>query len=169
MPAYFKHAPDIGLTIADLVAPCFVFAIGLTATDAWRRRLARAGRQKTFEHVLERGMALIGIGVLFSQGESHYGYTHEIGQWGTLQAIGTAVLLSAPTLLLKSWHRLGAALALVGFYHYLVQAFWLKTVVASSRAGIQGSLSWTALLMLSTVFADLYRDRQDNQTSMRSY
>jgi predicted acyltransferase len=160
VPAWFKHAPDVGLTIADLVAPCFVFAIGLTAAPALRRRLQREGRQKTFEHVLKRSMALVGIGALFSQGESNYGFAHETGQWGTLQAIGTAVALSAPTLFLKKWPRLALALALLGLYQYLVETMWLQTVVASSHAGIQGSLSWAALMMLATVYADLYRDRR---------
>lgn len=158
VPAWFKHAPDIGLTIADLVAPCFVFAIGLTAADALRRRLQRDGTLRTFEQVVKRSMALVGIGALFSQGESNYGYAHEIGHWGTLQAIGTAMLLSAPTLLLGTWTRLAVSLGLVALYQYLVQTLWLQTVVASSHAGIQGSLSWAALLMLATVFADLYRD-----------
>ncbi len=160
VPAWFKHAPDVGLTIADLVAPCFVFAIGLTAAPALQRRLQRDGGQKTFEHVLKRSMALVGIGALFSQGESNYGYAHEIGQWGTLQAIGTAVALSAPTLFLKTWQRLAVALALLALYQYLVETLWLQTVVASSHAGIQGSLSWAALMMLATVYADLYREQR---------
>jgi len=30
VPAWLKHAPDIGYTVIDLIAPLFVFAIGLT-------------------------------------------------------------------------------------------------------------------------------------------
>ena len=30
IPARLNHAPDIGYTIIDLVAPLFVFAIGIT-------------------------------------------------------------------------------------------------------------------------------------------
>jgi len=160
VPAWFKHAPDVGLTIADLVAPCFIFAIGLPATPTLQRRLQREGRQKTFEHVVKRSMALVGIGALFSQGETTRGYAHEIGQWGTLQAIGCAIALSAPTLVLRTWHRFAVALALLALYQHLVDSLWLQTVVASSHAGIQGSLSWAALLMLATVFADLYHRGQ---------
>jgi predicted acyltransferase len=27
VPAFLKHAPEIGLTVTDLVAPAFIFAI----------------------------------------------------------------------------------------------------------------------------------------------
>ena len=30
VPAWLRHAPDIGLTVIDLIAPFFIFAIGIT-------------------------------------------------------------------------------------------------------------------------------------------
>ena len=42
VPGWLKHAPDIGLTVADLVAPAFIFAIGLTYGMSFGRRAARA-------------------------------------------------------------------------------------------------------------------------------
>jgi len=38
IPAWLKHAPDVGYTIIDLVAPLFIFAIGLTYGMSFRRR-----------------------------------------------------------------------------------------------------------------------------------
>ena len=47
VPAWLKHAPDIGYTVIDLIAPLFVFAIGLTfghLVPAARRRVPACGR-----------------------------------------------------------------------------------------------------------------------------
>ena len=35
IPAWLKHAPDVGLTVIDLIAPFFIFAIGLTFGLFW--------------------------------------------------------------------------------------------------------------------------------------
>ncbi len=153
-PAWIKHAPDIGITIADVVAPSFIFAIGLTYAASVRRRLAKQGVQRTLEHVVKRALALLGLGLLFTIGEQSWGFNH--GQpWGTLQAIGVAIALSLPALWLRPALRLLAALLLLGGYQLMLGRGWLEVVLAASHAGIQGSLSWTALLILATVLADL--------------
>ena len=43
IPGWLKHAPDIGLTVIDLIAPFFIFAIGLTYGASYRAQ-GRAGR-----------------------------------------------------------------------------------------------------------------------------
>ncbi|MBE3065438.1 MAG: DUF1624 domain-containing protein [Spirochaetes bacterium] len=43
VPAGLKHAPDVGLTPIDLIAPFFIFAIGLTYGPSYRGRLSRDG------------------------------------------------------------------------------------------------------------------------------
>lgn len=154
VPAWLKHAPDVGITIVDFIAPFFVFAIGLTFGHSVRRRLQRDGALRTGEHVIKRALALVGIGMLFSLGEQGYGFSH--GQlWGTLQAIGVAIVLALPTLWLAPLARLGVAIAMLAGYQTMLAHDWLEVVLAASHAGIQGSLSWAALLMLATVFADL--------------
>ena len=44
VPAWLKHAPDAGYTVIDLIAPMFVFAIGLTFGLSFRRAQRRRGR-----------------------------------------------------------------------------------------------------------------------------
>lgn len=154
VPAWAKHAPDIGITIVDFIAPAFIFAIGLTYAASVRRRLGAQGVQRTLEHVVKRALALIGLGLLFTMGEQSWGFNH--GQpWGTLQAIGVAIALSLPALWLAPWPRLAVAVALLAGYQLMLGHGWLEAVLAASHAGIQGSLSWTALLLIATVFADL--------------
>lgn len=155
VPWWLKHKVDVGLTVVDLIAPFFIFAVALTFGESVRRRRLREGWQKTIEHVVKRAMALVGIGALFSLGETSYGFNPHGIQWGTLQAIGVATLLTFPTLFLPTAARLGFALLLLAGYQVAVDRWWLEAVLASSHAGLQGSLSWGALLMLGTVYADL--------------
>lgn len=66
VPAWLKHASDIGYTIIDLVAPLFVFAIGLTYGMSFRRRLISQGGWRTYNHFFSRNLALIGLGFLIT-------------------------------------------------------------------------------------------------------
>lgn len=47
-PVWLQHAPDIGLTFPDLVAPLFIFAIGLTFGMSFHRRLEHEGAINTY-------------------------------------------------------------------------------------------------------------------------
>ena len=46
VPEFLKHAPDIGLTVADLVAPAFVFVIGLNIGPSFSRRIIAARKRQ---------------------------------------------------------------------------------------------------------------------------
>lgn len=155
VPAWLKHAPDIGFTIIDLIAPMFMFAIGLSYPASFRRRWEREGRRATLEHFIRRGLALIGLGSLFSVGEWLAGFNPSGILWGVLQAIGAAILLCLPWLWTSRWTRLLSALVLMFTYQWFVDTAWLEDVLRSPHAGIQGALSWTAILLLATAFADL--------------
>ena len=76
--------------------------------------------------------------------------------WGVLQAIGAAGLLALPLMRRKWPWRLGVALLLLAGYQVLLDRLWLERVVHSSHGGLMGTLSWAAMLLLSTVFADLF-------------
>jgi predicted acyltransferase len=154
VPGWLKHAPDVGLTVIDFIAPAFIFAIGLTFPGSLRRRLGRDGGRRTVEHTVVRALALIGLGTLFSIGEWRFGLGGGGMPWGTLQSIGAAIILALPTLFLPPPARLALAVAGLAAYQWLLDSFWLAEVVAASNAGLQGSLSWGLLLAIATVFAD---------------
>ena len=94
VPAWLKHAPDAGFTIIDLVAPMFVFAIGLTYVPSAKRRLAREGAWKMTQHFVTRFFAILGIGALLSAGEIALEVDGQTINWGVLQAIGVAGLVT---------------------------------------------------------------------------
>lgn len=160
VPAWLKHAPDVGLTVIDFVAPFFIFAIGLTMPGALRRRFAQDSRQKAVEALLRRNFALIGIGALFSLGETSYGFNPKGIQWGTLQAIGAASLVSAPLMLwLKPLPRVFVAVAMLTGYQLALDPLWLEQVLASPQAGLPGVLSWASLLLLASSVGEVLERR----------
>jgi fucose 4-O-acetylase-like acetyltransferase len=160
VPEWLKHAPDVGITVIDFIAPSFIFAIGLTFPGSVRRRLGRDGGRRTVEHTVVRALALIGLGMLVSIGQWRFGLGGGGIPWGTLQSIGAAIILALPALFLPATARLALALAGLAGYQWLLDSFWLEEVVAASNAGLQGSLAWGLLLVIATVFADWYAQKK---------
>jgi len=156
VPAALKHAPDIGYTIVDLIAPLFVFAIGLTYGLSFRRRAARDGYWLTYQHFVTRYLALIGLGFLLTLGGDLTGLYESSINWGLLQALGAAGLLTLLVIRLPAGWRAAAGLGMLAVYQLLLDRFWLDAVVAAPHNGPWGALSWGALLILATVMADLY-------------
>jgi len=159
LPAWLKHSEDIGLTFPDIGTPSFVFAIGLTYGLSFRRRCEHYGLPATIGHFVRRYLAFIGIGAIISAGQSLLGLNPVDFDWGVLQAIGCAGLLTLAVILLPTWARLTIGLGLLASYQLLLNAFWLQMVLRSQHGGLPGTLSWAAILILATVFADLYHNQ----------
>jgi predicted acyltransferase len=158
VPAWLHHAPDVGYTPSDLVAPLFLFAIGLTYGPSFRRRRRRDGARAAAEHMVVRYLALIGLGLLMTNVEGFtIGNTGHTG-WGVLQAIGAAGLLTLPLLSLSPWIRLTGALGLLGLYQGLLAHGALPLVEGASHGGVVGALAWGALLMAATALGDLFQE-----------
>jgi alpha-N-acetylglucosaminidase len=155
MPAWLKHAPDIGYTVADVVAPMFIIAIGLTIGPAARRRMERQGAAAALGGMAIRYFAILGIGAIISAGEGLLLHDGSAG-WGVLQAIGAAGLLALAVIFLPPWMRVLTGLALLGGYQWLLDTFFLNVVLASPHNGIIGSLSWGGLMILASAVADLF-------------
>ncbi len=155
VPAWLKHASDTGLTFVDVIAPAFLFAIGLTYRVSMERRLARDGRAATIGHFVRRWFAIMGIGALISAGEGLTGVSVRAVDWGVLQAIGVAGLLTLPLLRRSGWFRLLAGGLLLAIYQVGFMLFFADHVLISSHGGLWGSLAWTATLVFSTCFGDL--------------
>jgi predicted acyltransferase len=159
IPAWLKHAPDVGLTVIDLIAPFFIFAIGLTFGLSFRRRLAREGAFKTYSQFITRYLAIIGLGAVISAGETAFGVNPSGIDWGVLQAIGMAGLLTLVVIRLPSVYRWMIGVGILVIYQILLDNLWLDVVVRSPHGGLFGSLGWAAMLILSTALADLFHDK----------
>ena len=158
VPAALKHAPDIGLTVADFIAPFFIFAIGLTYGPSFERGVQRNGFGKTVGRFAVRYLAIAGIGAIITAGEP---LTGENASWGVLQAIGVAGLICIPFVRLKPFVRLAAGIVLLVAYQAVLDAFMRDVTIASSHGGLYGSVSWAAMLLLCTAFADFFRQSKN--------
>ncbi|HEX7608264.1 MAG TPA: heparan-alpha-glucosaminide N-acetyltransferase domain-containing protein, partial [Candidatus Cryosericum sp.] len=158
VPAWLKHAPDIGFTVIDIIAPMFIAAIGLTFGASFRARLVRDGRRVTIEHFVFRNLALIGIGALLTVLENVWGLTAAGSDWGVLQAIGFAGLIALLFIAMPARLRWLAGLLLLVAYQYQLNSSWLTSVLSSTHGGLKGALSWAALLVMATALGDLFHD-----------
>ncbi len=156
IPAWLKHAPDIGLTVIDLIAPFFIFAISLTFGKSFNRRLERDGALRTYTYFLTRYLAIIGLGAIISAGETAAGENPSGIDWGVLQAIGMAGLMTLLVIRLPSIYRwlIGAGILVV--YQLILDHFLLDFTLRSPHGGLYGSLDWSAMMILGTAMADLF-------------
>ncbi len=159
VPAALKHTPDIGFTIADLVAPLFIVLSAFTIGPAFHRRRDAQGVRVAISWLVSRSLALIGVGAVISAGQWILlpPPPGTDATWGVLQAIGAASLLTATVLLLSPWVRLVVAVVVLMAYEWLLHAFWLDTVRNAVQSGLPGSLAWGALMILATAVADAWR------------
>jgi predicted acyltransferase len=156
IPAWLKHAPDIGLTVIDLIAPFFIFAISLTYALSFHRRIERDGAFRTYSYFLTRYLAIIGLGAIISAGETALGQNPSGIDWGVLQAIGMAGLVTLLVIRLPSIYRwlIGAGILVV--YQLILDHFLLDLTLRSPHGGLFGSLGWSAMMILGTALADLF-------------
>jgi predicted acyltransferase len=157
VPAGLRHAPDIGLTVIDLIAPMFVCAMGLTYVPSALSRREREGARQAVFHHLRRYLAIAGVGALLAAGEMIFMPGGARYPWGVLQALGFSGVLILPLVFSPTWARLVAGVGLLAVYQIALDHSWLSLVLASSHGGLPGTLSWAGMLALATVLGDLYR------------
>jgi len=106
-----------GCTFTDLVAPFFVFIVGLCIPLSRRRRGG-----EWWKHVGTRTIALIIAGVIYISLILKLSYW-----WGILQAIGIAYFMGAAFMFLKSWKRWIAVAVIAAFHGFMSWHFswWL--------------------------------------------
>lgn len=154
VPAFLKHAPDIGFTVADAVAPAFIFVIGLNYGPSFARRMPQ-GAARAYWHFMLRYLALIGIGAIITAGATTVAGIPT--NWGVLQAIGVAGIVCLPFIRLPAWARFVVGVSMLCVYQVVLDTVMLDIVLASNDGGLFGAVSWAALLVISTAVADVWR------------
>jgi predicted acyltransferase len=163
IPGWLKHAEDIGYTVVDLIAPLFVFAMGLTYGLSFRRRLERDRVWNAYQHFLTRYLALVGLGYLITLAWELSGIQPPSVNWGLLQALGAAGLIALPFIRLNTAWRWVIGLGLLAGYQILLDRVWLQNVLVAPHNGPWGALSWGAMLVLATAMADCYFNEKINR------
>jgi predicted acyltransferase len=158
IPPWLKHAPDVGLTVIDFIAPFFIFAIGLTYGPSFHNRLKREGALKTYSQFFTRYLAILGMGALISSAGTVMGVNPSGIDWGVLQSIGAAGLITLSVIRLSPAWRWGIGLGLLVVYQWILDHYLLDLTLRSPHGGLYGSVAWGAMLILATVLADLFHD-----------
>ncbi len=156
VPAWFKHAPASGLTVADFVVPVFLFSLGLSASLSFARRIAKDGLAKTFLHALARCAALFVFGLLGILLVDHE------NSWEILQMLGATGLFSFFFLFLSPWPRLAAAGLLLAGVEVLrplglgaLMRGWYDTGIA----GPWGTFSLSFFAISASALGEMMKDR----------
>jgi predicted acyltransferase len=157
-PIWLKHAQDIGLTITDLIAPAFIFAIGLTYKNSFYKRSKEKGINQAYYHFITRFLAIMGIGSFFTAGAAIVAPIEAQGGWGVLQAIGAAGLITLIFIRMNRFIRLLTGILLLFVYQVMMDKFFLKIILESAQGGLIASISWASLLIISTFFAEIFYD-----------
>jgi len=98
---FLVHAKWEGWTLIDMVAPAFLFCIGVAMPLSLERRSARGATQgELLRHVLWRGLLLVGIGLFLNLYPRFEFATFRIP--GVLQRIGLCYALSGVFMLLTA-------------------------------------------------------------------
>jgi predicted acyltransferase len=154
IPAWLKHAPDIGFTGADIIAPVFIFSIGLNYANSFQRKAEQEGLAMAYGETAKRYAAILGMGAFISYGQAMIYFGQPV-LWGVLQSIGIAGMLCLFTVRLGAVRRILVGLCVLAVYQLLLDTVMLRFVLGQLHGGMIGSVSWGAMLMISTGLAEI--------------
>ena len=127
--SWLEHAKWDGWTLIDMVAPAFLFCIGVAMPLSLRRRSEKGeSRQALLRHVLWRSLALIAIGFFLNLYPA-FDFEH-VRIPGVLQRIGLCYGLVGVFMLLTARNASGTALTLrpgliAGAALFILVSYWV--------------------------------------------
>jgi len=152
IPAWFKHAPANGLTLADFVVPVFLFSLGLSASFSFTRRLSERGLARTMFHALYR------YALLFAFGTVGILFVDHGASWEVLQMLGATGLFSFFFLFIPPRPRLAAAALLLAAAE-VMRPLGLATLMAgwydSGLGGPWGTFSLSFIVIVASALGEL--------------
>jgi predicted acyltransferase len=163
VPAFLKHAQDIlsqntglNMTITDLVAPTFIFVIGVTYRLSFTKRVEKDGLTDTYYAFATRFLAITGMGAFFTGASALVEPKEAIGAWGVLQAIGAAGLIALIFVRLGTKTRFTVGLVMIAGWQFLLDNSLLTEVLKSAQGGVTAILSWGGLMLIATAMGDIF-------------
>jgi|Deesub1362A_J573_1020465.scaffolds.fasta_scaffold05130_5 predicted acyltransferase len=160
VPSWLKHAPWSGYRFPDLVAPMFLFAMGVAYRISLGKRLSRFGLGRTILHFARRYVLLFlfgFVGILIANGSF---------DWGILQMLGSTGLFALPLMFTPPAHAMAISFLLLAFYQIALTAFDLRAFVAAlDMGGPFATLSWCFVLVFSAslVGTEVQKERADTR------
>lgn len=166
VPHWLEHAAfgEDFMGLADIVFPCFLFAVGMSIPYAIERRYAKGlSPESTLGHILSRTLALLVMGAFITNSEFRLSpeAPYPIGVYWFLMAIGfVAVWNKYPRPSSAAQARLFATFKGVGVLVLLYLALTFRNPdggVFGAYWGILGAIGWAYLLCAVIYFFS--RDR----------
>ena len=151
-PSWLQHAPVGKYFIFDMVAPLFLFAVGLSYSLSFNKRRERDGKTSAVLHVFKRGLILILFGTvggwLINWKINFY--------WGTLEMIGLCGIVALPFLALSPARRIFLALWLVLMWQLLLDVPGIHEIIGirHGMGGPIGTASWMSAVLIASAFSE---------------
>lgn len=166
VPHVLEHAAfgEDFMGLADMVFPCFLFAVGMSIPYAIERRYAKGfSAESTLGHILSRTFALLVMGAFITNSEFRLSSDapYSIGVYWFLMAIGfLGVWNQYPKPVSEGQKKLFRCFKLIGALVLLYLAFTFRNPkggVFGAYWGILGAIGWTYLVCAVIYFFS--RDR----------
>jgi hypothetical protein len=156
VPHWMEHSRwgEDFMGLADVVFPCFLFAVGMSIPYAIERRYAKGlSGESTIKHILSRSFALLIMGVFISNSEARLNadVPYSIGVYWILMVIGFICIWNQyPRSTTPRSRYIYPALKVIGvlLLFYLAVTFRSKDAgnVFEAQWGILGTIGWVYLL-----------------------
>ncbi len=150
VPAFLRHAPGNGFMVADLGAPLFLFAAGISGRLSFLSRLKIEGKWQAIRHCLSRSLIFISFGLI---GEL-FKYKEWRFHWGVLEMIGLSSLIALPFMFLDFKKRLLIGSVFMIFWQSLLSNGYDPVALQYDMGGPLGSLAWSSIVLIASGVAD---------------
>lgn len=159
VPRWLEHAGygEDFMGLADIVFPCFLFAVGMSIPYAIERRYAKGcSPESTMAHILQRTLALLVMGAFITNSEARLSpeAPYCIGVYWFIMAIGFIGLWNKYPRPANAFRRnLFLVGKIVGGLALLYLALTFRNPkggVFGAHWGILGSIGWTYLVCATT-------------------
>ena len=152
VPHWLEHAAynEDFMGLADIVFPCFLFAVGMSIPYAIERRYQKGySAESTLGHILTRTLALLVMGAFITNSEFRLSpeVPYPIGVYWFLMAIGfVGVWNQYPKPKSTTWkivYRICKIIGVVSLFYLAITFRNPKGGVFGAYWGILGSIGWT--------------------------
>lgn len=164
VPKWLKHSPWNGYQFPDLVAPLFLFAMGVAYRISLQRRLSRFGIKKTLFHFIKRYVILFLFGFLGIL------LVKRSFDWGILQMLGAVGLFILPIMFLSPLCSIITSFILLIFYQISMNVFGLSDFILKfDMGGPFSTLSWAFIPVFAASFVGVEVFSQKNHTYLKKF
>lgn len=152
VPSWLKHAPWNGYTISDIVAPMFLFSIGISYSLSFNKRRNTQGTAKTILHFIVRYVILFCFGFF-----GEWAVLGKIG-WGVLTMIGAVGIYSLAFMFIGPALRVVlAAIPLIAYQVLVSLGIPVLLFVDGGLGGPTATVAWGFIVILASAIGNWTR------------